>query len=582
MFFPLVVLVAVLPGLYALGRWDLNPPGPWWGLRGLAVLDGLWLDQTPAAEGVEAEVEARAFRAVAWQPPLYAWLEALGLALSPDRTPLATVLPSYVAGALGIVLVYLHGRVWRGPGLGLIAAVLTGLNPFLLVQMQQASPMTLGWAGALAALLAYAQHVRFEAGPRGLWGLLGGGALGVSLLAVGGFGLVVVPVGALHQLYVGSDSAPAARPRRGWRPWRNNPTLAAGGLALGLALMMALPWHIGMCAVYGRAFLSTLLAPPDPLGVTYAGLAGTLLSLAPATLPLGLFAVARMVRQVLASDADDPARVGGAFWLLWMAVAALLPACWSTGPRPAVHLLLLVPLNLLTAQVVLDLGARRIPVRTLIWLAPATALSVFWAHSTSLREALGALSEGHRPDVAAALGLHLGLDLLLVAALALYRLEHWARRHDARQRLLLGGFLAAVLATTAVHGLREVRFRHRETLELLALRDVILRLNQARPFTLLAVVSPDHDPSVGGLTPGGRLRFILRTALPATPRFHLTRTDELLKLPEGQRLVIVVGSRSRLPYSVQSRLGLEAIHPGRSGVLDAFATAHDTSRAVRR
>ncbi len=40
MFLPIVVLVAVLPGLYALRCWDLTPPGPWWGLRGLAVLDG--------------------------------------------------------------------------------------------------------------------------------------------------------------------------------------------------------------------------------------------------------------------------------------------------------------------------------------------------------------------------------------------------------------------------------------------------------------------------------------------------------------------------------------------------------------
>src|SRR5690349_14165759 len=52
MFFPLVVLVAVLPGLYALSRWDLNPPGPWWGIRGLVVLDGLVVDQVPAAREV--------------------------------------------------------------------------------------------------------------------------------------------------------------------------------------------------------------------------------------------------------------------------------------------------------------------------------------------------------------------------------------------------------------------------------------------------------------------------------------------------------------------------------------------------
>ena len=33
MFFPLVVLVAVLPGMVALNSWDLTPPGPLWGLR---------------------------------------------------------------------------------------------------------------------------------------------------------------------------------------------------------------------------------------------------------------------------------------------------------------------------------------------------------------------------------------------------------------------------------------------------------------------------------------------------------------------------------------------------------------------
>src|SRR5206468_9265535 len=155
MFFPLVVLAAVLPGLYALNWWNLTPPGPWWGLRGLAVLDGWVIDQVPAAAEIAPRMEARAFRTVAFQPPLYAWLEAIGLALSADRDPCATVLPSYVAGALVVVLVYWHGRLWRGPGLGLIAAVLVGFNRSLLVQMQQATPTTLGLLGTLAALLCY-------------------------------------------------------------------------------------------------------------------------------------------------------------------------------------------------------------------------------------------------------------------------------------------------------------------------------------------------------------------------------------------------------------------------------------------
>src|SRR5947209_11314249 len=69
MFFPLVVLVAVLPGLYGLRSWDLTPPGPWWGIRGLAVLDGLVVDQVPVVAGVKPGPEAYAFRRVALQPP---------------------------------------------------------------------------------------------------------------------------------------------------------------------------------------------------------------------------------------------------------------------------------------------------------------------------------------------------------------------------------------------------------------------------------------------------------------------------------------------------------------------------------
>src|SRR3954451_2066901 len=81
MFFPLVVLVAVLPGLYALNWWDLTPPGPWWGIRALAVLEGTVGARVHAAWGL-TPTEAVAYRDVALQPPLYAWLAAISLALT--------------------------------------------------------------------------------------------------------------------------------------------------------------------------------------------------------------------------------------------------------------------------------------------------------------------------------------------------------------------------------------------------------------------------------------------------------------------------------------------------------------------
>jgi 4-amino-4-deoxy-L-arabinose transferase-like glycosyltransferase len=589
MSFPLVVLVAVLPGLYALNSWDLTPPGPMWGLRGLAVRDGWLVDQVPAAAAIGPRMEARAFRSLAFQPPLYAWLEAIGLALSTDRDPCATVLPSYVAGALVVVLVYLHGRLWRGPGVGLFAALLVGFNRNLLVQMQLGTPTTLGLAGTLTVLLCYSRHLRvaddtssrrWDRGGPVFWTILGGVVLGLSLMAVGPFGLVCLPVVLLHQAYLRASAPRGARSRRwrGWLAWRDSPSLSAGAVALVLALALAAPWHVLMLARYGSEALGALLAPFDPRFADRTGLLARLVDLAPASLPLGLFAAVRMIRLALIDEDETPAIVGGVFWVMWLALASLVPVAWPSGPRPLLDLFLLAPLSLLAAGAISDLANRRVPVRTLTWLAPATAVCVAWRYSANLRGAVSGLLHG-RIDSTTALGLHLAVDLLIAVVLLTCGLDRWARRRDDRQRRILGGFLAAVFAINAATGIREVMFRHSETNDLLMLRTMILRRDRDRPFDLVAVVSPDVALLLPDApSPGGRLRFILRSALSHLSQRDLSSTDELLGLPEGQRLVILSGSDQRLSYAVQSRLGLEAIHPGRSGVLDAFATADSFSK----
>jgi 4-amino-4-deoxy-L-arabinose transferase-like glycosyltransferase len=582
MFFPLVVVAAVLPGLYALNWWDLNPPGPWWGLRGLAVLDGYVLDQTPyPGAGQPAEVDA--FREVALQPPLYAWLEALCLKLSFGRNLLATVLPSYAAGALVVILVYLHGRLWRTRGIGLTAAVLTAFNRELLVQMQQASPATLGLAAILAALLCYGQHqVAADEARRRLWVVLAGLALGLAVLAVGLFALAVVPIVLLDLAVRAVEPAPR-RPDRWWRAALTGLGLGAGTLTMALSVLAAGPWLVQMFTRHGGEFLAALAAPGPALGDSAAGgLVATLLALAPATLPLSLLGLVRGVRQVLAAEPDDPTALGLTFWLVWLAVAALVPALWPAAPLAARRLLLLVPLNLLAAQAMADLAARRVAARNLIWLAPLTALSVSWWFSADLRDAVGGLQQaGQRYDALGLLKLHLGLDLLVVLAVATRRLDRWARRRDHRRRLVLGGFLLAVMMVTAGVGLREVRFRHSETRDVLDLRDAIARRHRARPFQVLAVVGPP-PVTVGPLRPPGRLRFMLRATLPALAPLELTRIEDLPAAPDLQRLVILVGTDRRLSYPVQSQLGLEALHSSPSGMLDAFATTYNPPRPARK
>ena len=195
------------------------------------------------------------------------------------------------------------------------------------------------------------------------------------------------------------------------------------------------------------------------------------------------------------------------------------------------------------------------------------------------------------PSAATALGLHLAIDLILASIWFTRKLERWARRRDDRQRHVLAFYLLAVLAITVATGIQEVVFRHSETHDLLTLRTMILRRNRDRPFDLLAVVGPDPGPPLpsSAAPPGGRsreaysggwLRFILRTALPTLPQRDLSTVDELLALPEGQRLIILTGSGQRLSSAAKSKLGLEVIHPGRMGILDAYATAH--SRPPRR
>ena len=583
MFVPVVVLAAILPGLYALRHWDLTPPGPWWGLRGLEVLEGRLIDQTAGSSGALgastlSEAEARAYQEVALQPPLYAWLEAAGLAIGPGRDPIATVLPSYLAGVLCVGLVYLLGRSWGGPSTGLLAALLTGFNRELLVQMQQATPTTLGLLGALVALAAYERACRREGAASIRLGLLGGLGLGASLMAVGPFGLWLAAVVALQRALPGHG-----RGRRSGLPG-----LGAAGIGLAAGLAIAAPWYAYLFSRHGWEFVDALLTPPHSGGPSPVGLLDRLALLAPASLAPGVLGAWRASRRLLrgggtASAARERRSASGsALWLAWLATSLLAVAALPRGPKPVLNLFLLVPLNLLAAGALADLACRRTSAKALAWLVPTTLAALTWWASPAIRAGTRAVLAGHRLGAGELFGLELGLMIAAALALATVGLAGWVGRREGRRRAGLAAYLAVVGFVTCFGGIREVRFRHRETGDLLMLREAIVRRDRLAPFEVLAVVGPPGGPHpkaptmAGGPTPmpGGRLRFLLRTALPRLTWIDLEEPGGGLDaLPEGHRLVILAGSEARLSYQSQARLGLEAIHPGRSGILEAYATA---------
>lgn len=631
LWYSIVALVAVLPGLHGLRFWDLVPPGPWWGLRGLAVLEGHWFDQA-SLTGLGPPAEVRAYRHVAMQPPLYAWLQAAALSLSGDREPIATVVPSYLAGVLVVILVYRHGKLWGGRRLGALAAILMGFNRHLLSQMQQASPTTLGLALALASLLAYAIALRNPRRPmRLICCVVGGLALGLSLLSVSLFAISLVPLIALHQAATGVET-PRRRAGRRWigTRWLARRVLAGVAVlaSLGIALALAMPWHLTMYQRHGATFVDSMLEPPISPSTLPVEFPARLLMLAPLTILLALHEAARAVRRLITTEPGDAdlQRTGGALWVAWAAVAALMPTVFPAGPRPTFLLFLLVPLNLLAARSLLNLADRAIPVRRLLWLAPGTIVVLAWAGSPGLRTSLDALARGAplaSRQLSAVAAIVIGLAALFALVL---RIDRWARRDDQRRRLTIGSFLGVVIGLTIITGVREVQFRHRETLDLLDLREAILRRHDLRKLTVLAVLAPEADlpvlheahgaqmvrdarrtgtqrpreersgdasgavrlSSIGtrppNALPGGRLRFVLRSALPHLAQIDLTHEDDLANLPEGQRLVVLAGSDRHLSYALQARLQLESLEPGGSGLLDAYATPIDPPkpRRIRR
>jgi hypothetical protein len=594
MFLPLALLVALLPGLYALGQsWDLDPPGPWWGLRALAVIDGRSIDQVPLVDEIGLPAEAWAYKTVALQPPLYAWLEAAGLSLSPRLDPIWTVLPSYLAGAAAVLLVYLHARSRRPAGTALLAAILVGLNHTVIGQMRLASPTTLGLASLTAYLFCYFYYFQYEPRSESAPAIIGGVCLGIAAASVGLIAVFVIPVVVLHAAIWNVHAVPCEKHKRGDIRcfWRNYPNFTFILISSILGFAAIAPWYMTMFRAHGSDFIEALLAPADSQSVPGErgpGIVLRLLELAPAIVPLGLLGAWRVVSKILTDFTEDAETSAGLFWLVWLLIACLIPAVLPTAPRSLIDSFILIPLGLLSASAIADLAARNLPVKGLMIVAPATAAAIAWSTSLDLRNGIYDLLAG-RADYATALGLHLALDVLIASAFLANKLGRWARRGDGRRRLILACFLIAVIGGVIGKGLHEAHFRHRETRDLLDLRRIILRREQNDPFTLVAVVgpskpiSPFHNRSVpSSFAPGGRLRFILRATLPKLRQIDLTSIDQLLKLPPGKRLIIFLGADQRLSYPMQSRLNLEVIHPGISGILEAFATVEEPRKTIDR
>ena len=635
MFGPLAVLIAILPGLYGLTHWDLTPPGPWWGLRGLAVLDeGLWIDQSPMAESIAGSVAFNSIRNIALQPPLFAWLEACLVYVSPTRSPLATVLPSYTGGVLLILVVYFQARTWSKPGTAILAVWIFAFHIRTIDAMQRAGPATLGAASLVGALQFYSLHIQAGQGGRIrgriLYAMACGACLGLSLMSVGLIGLMIIPVIGIHQVALNAGESPLERPRHWYEAWRVAPGLFYGATSLVVAMVISAPWHVWMTLVHSSEFWMVLLEPSRNLGSLNRGPIGHLLDAAPLTLVPALYAAWRAVQKVVSGHQQSTStdehltraawqdqllqengqedQTGLLLWTIWSSVALALSVYWPLGPQNTLNLILSAALSLMAADTIRGLSQRYIKAEKLVWITPLTVLGLCWWGSETLRKEFSSLQ---RHGILSPPGtfhfwqipkLAIGLIALTLGCLWL---RNWCRKNDSRTRFILAGFVSLILFLQMGFGVNELRFRHPITRQLLELRESIVRRNQVSRIQQIHVVgsiapeslsnlraepldqsvSPKPSPPLPtqttlGIDPAGRLRFVLHSALPRVPQTDHNSIEPLFDSPKGERLVIMIGPENRLSIADQARLGLEPIYPGMAKIMTAFATSRAASLSI--
>ena len=92
-----------------------------------------------------------------------------------------------------------------------------------------------------------------------------------------------------------------------------------GLLALAIAFLVSLPWHIRMVQTHGWEALTGLAFRSWGMAGNEASLLARLLGSAPVTLPLGVYVAARRCRRLgLIDSGTAPENVGGTLWFLWL------------------------------------------------------------------------------------------------------------------------------------------------------------------------------------------------------------------------------------------------------------------------
>jgi 4-amino-4-deoxy-L-arabinose transferase-like glycosyltransferase len=532
---PLVILMAVLPGLWAMAHTTLTEISAQQGIRGLALLSAESANDLADPDAVFSDLPLH------WQPPLLTWLTALCLRWGDASQFYTLILAPFLCTCGVVALSYSLAKKFGGARVSLFTVFLLGSHPQTLQMAQTGVPLSAAILMAMVCLWAVYSHLEEQTSIVSFRLLLGGIGLGACLLASGVLSLAVFLLLVLHVLTRGTNPACQARgfasrrPSRGNRKaWRSLLVLAATAFAVGGW------WALMMTSRYGSEFLigwlsgvplDAWVSPSVPLAHpwahgsrTIAESLGTLLLFQIGLVFLGIWRAVRLLSQ----GGDEPQRHAYSLLLAWSALGLTvwwLAECQRLADeslRDLWQMFFLIPLMMLAALGMREIVDRRVSLELVLAISLATFANVAWQS----RDLWGVTGQWYTD-----LGLLSGLLLSLI--LGARQLAASCHKHDARQRVALSTLLLGALVANCGLGLYSARRTQAHDQELAIFRKDLLKL---KSVASIAFVSPRGVPS--------QLNYLVRSLWPRTPVNSLPKWES----------AIAPGSAESLRAEQKSRL----------------------------
>jgi 4-amino-4-deoxy-L-arabinose transferase-like glycosyltransferase len=498
---PLVVLLAILPGLFALEHRTLDDAGALWGLKSL---DRFTVSRV---EEVVHPKQTSPADVLKWQPPLGSWLTAAVMSIVGPSQTIALVVVSYLSTVALVIVMFFLCRHLAGPRFAFWATLLLACHGPLLAQAQNPAPHSLALLLALCTFWGFLSHLHTTNSLVSVKLLLGGIAAGMCLLAGGPLVLVVLATLLLYGLGLrrsslnDSRSLPSVRDRiRGVWP------AFISWLLLGLtAFAVGGWWVLMMISEQGFPFWTGWItgAVPGP-NAQAAGLvrgnseifaAEHFLAMLGVLTGLSVLGIWRACREVFDS-ADETRRRSLMFLIAWAGCALLV---WLRVQTAVAHVaelwqgFLLLPCIALAAFAIVEISQRRVHILVVVGMTAAVPATMV---------AYSLLDAPHDGGNAGMIGF---ITLIIVLfALVGWWFHHYGRDQDPRQRVILSGLIVAHVLANAAVGLWSVRLDRDDERSLAAFREGLASITNVETCTL---ISDGDQPA--------RLQFMLRSLWPA-------------------------------------------------------------------